>query len=245
MWNSRRLGGESGAVNRPVARGAAAVGGLAGFLVAAEDGANRANDAVPRQEEPQRCSSATAAALQAAEESAMAAANAARFEAYRRGEGVRAVEAAAARAAKKAREAAAALPVRAPALQGFSELELARRSSVNSSAGNFAAPAKDAHVSGPSAASSAPKDAGKGLASMLGVEEDESGAGGRSVPSRNKASQKRTYSQVYSALDEMSRPALKEAKIEPSKASRQDGKPQTDDGKPKMKKVFVLGANKV
>ena len=80
---------------------------------------------------------------------------------------------------------------------------------------------------------------------MLGVEEDESGAGGRSVPSRNKASQKRTYSQVYSALDEMSRPALKEAKIEPSKASRQDGKPQTDDGKPKMKKVFVLGANKV
>ena len=245
MWNSRRLSGESGAVNRPAARGAAAVGSLAGFLVAAEDGANRANDAVPRQEEPQRCSSATAAALQAAEESAMAAANAARFEAYRRGEGVRAVEAAAARAAKKAREAAAALPVRAPALQGFSELELARRSSVNSSAGNFAAPAKDAHVSGPSAASSAPKDAGKGLASMLGVEEDESGAGGRSVATKNKANQKRTYSQVYSALEEMSRPALKEAKIEPSKASRQDGKPQTDDGKPKMKKVFVLGANKV
>ena len=83
---------------------------------------------------------------------------------------------------------------------------------------------------------------------VLGVEEDESGAGGRSVPSRNKASQKRTYSQVYSALDEMSRPALKEAKHEPSKASRPVGRPpevQTDDGKPKMKKVFVLGANKV
>ena len=55
MWNSRRLGGESGAVNRPVARGAAAVRVLAGFLVAAEDGANRANDAAPRQEEPQPC----------------------------------------------------------------------------------------------------------------------------------------------------------------------------------------------
>ena len=188
MWNStRRLGGESGAAHRPAARGVNAASSITSFL----------------REEPERGNSASAAALQAAEESATA---------WWAG-------------------------------AGFSELELARRSSVIFTA-------KAAHDSVPTAPGTAPRDAGKGLAAKLGVQlEQGEGEGGRAVAAENEAKQKRTYLDVYSALDDMTGPALKEAKIESSKASRQVGRQaeiQTDDGKPKIKKVFVLGgANKV
>ena len=159
------------------------------------------------------------AAEEAAAASAALAATQAASDAYKRGLGKRAVEAAASAAEKKAYFASLANATASQRnLAGFSTLELARRSNECHNAA-LRAPVKAANSSGPKAASPAKINPGRGLiAAILGAQVDEGvggsgGVGGQAegdkhsdrgvgltaVPSNEKAPAtklRRSYSQV-------------------------------------------------